>query len=261
MPATPETVPARVQDGPSTPATVRARIAQAGRATRASSAAAERDSRAALDGFLARSLEGRFAALEDGAAQLLPEHRRELLASLREKTAATAPAAGGAAVRHASRFAVWRVRLPFQARRLTRDGLLALCLAAAIGLAYRHTPVTSAEVQGERDRVASWITPEGRQEEDRLVAGRAYAVMRLAGGMAELRDWRPGEGYAETRVPVGWLRARAEPNRTGAEFGIHLGLRRTPDASSSRNPTHGVARPNGVSGPEGSLYTMRSTLP
>jgi len=32
-------------------------------------------------------------------------------------------------------------------------------------------------------------------------------------GMAELRDWRPGEGYAATRVPSDWLRTRSGPSR------------------------------------------------
>lgn len=43
------------------------------------------------------------------------------------------------------------------------------------------------------------------------MVGRAYALMRVAGDEAELRDWHLGEGYAVTRTPVAWLRARAGP--------------------------------------------------
>ena len=57
----------------------------------------------------------------------------------------------------------------------------------------------------------AWVMPDGRPAGDRLVAGRAYALMRDAAGMAELRDWRPGEGYAATRVPSDWLRTRSGP--------------------------------------------------
>lgn len=213
MPSTPEIVPATVKGGPSTPASVRARIAQAGRVANESVVAAERDSRAALDGFLARSLEQRFAALEEGAAQLLPEHRRELLNSLRGKTDGPVRAAARPVVRHASWFAVWRGRLPFRVRPLARNSLLVLCLGTAVILAYRRTPVSWAEIQSPQDITTSWGMSDGRIVGDRLVAGHAYGVMRLAGGMAELRDWRPGESYANARVPVGWLRARAEPNQ------------------------------------------------
>ena len=51
--------------------------------------------------------------------------------------------------------------------------------------------------------------PNGQPGGDRLVAGRAYAQMRVIGEETELRDWRPGEGYAVTRVPTNWLRTRA----------------------------------------------------
>jgi hypothetical protein len=174
-------------------------------------ATAERDSRAALDGFLARSLEQRFAALEEGAAQLLPEHRRELLNSLREKTDGPVRLPARAVVQHASWFAVWRGRLPFQIHGLARNSLLVLCVGTALVLSYRRTSLSWAEIQNREDIAASWVLSDGRIVGDRLVAGHAYAVMRLASGMAELRDWRPGEGYAEARVPANWLRTRVDP--------------------------------------------------
>lgn len=105
---------------PATPEDVRARIAAAARAAQDAAASAERESRAALDRLRARPVAERFAALEDGASQLLPEHRRELLRSVREPAGKSEPLVRPMA-RHASAFAVWRGRLPFWARRLTRS--------------------------------------------------------------------------------------------------------------------------------------------
>lgn len=195
---------------PTTPEDVRARIAAAAQAAQDAAAAAERESRAALDRLKARPAAERFAALEDGTPQLLPEHRRALLRSVREPAGQVEPPVRPAA-RHASAFAVWRGRLPFRARRLTRDALLALCLLGGVGLAYQRTPTAWVEVQSDRDAPARWVMPDGRPGGDRLVAGRAYALMRVAGDEAELRDWHPGVGYAVTRVPVAWLRTRAGP--------------------------------------------------
>ncbi|GJE78455.1 hypothetical protein [Methylorubrum suomiense] len=195
---------------PATPDDVRARIAAADRAAREAATAAEQESRAALDRLKARPPAERFAALEDGAPQLLPEHRRELLRSMREQPGRVDPSVRPTA-RHASAFAVWRGRLPFQAHQLTRDALLALCLLGGVGLAYHRTPTSWVEVQSDRDAPAAWVMPDGRPGGDRLVAGRAYALMRLVGDEAELRDWHPGVGYAVARVPIAWLRTRSGP--------------------------------------------------
>ena len=197
---------------PATPEDVRARLARADRAAREAAAGFERDSRAALTRLKTRPIHERFAALEEDAAQLLPEHRRELLLSIRARSD-EAESATRSAPRHASRIAIWRGRLPFHARRLTRDALLALCLLLALVLAYRHTPISWVEVRGNRDVTTAWVMPDGRPAGDRLVAGRAYALMRDADGVAELRDWRTGEGYAATRVPSDWLQTRSRPSR------------------------------------------------
>ena len=195
---------------PATPEDVHARLTRADRAAREAAAGFERDSRAALTRLKTRPIHERFAALEEGAVQLLPEHRRELLLSIRDRSDAVEPGARPAPG-HASRIAVWRGRLPFRVRRLTRDALLALCLLLALLLAYRRTPISWVEVRSDRDVAIAWVMPDGRPAGDRLVAGRAYALMRDADGMAELRDWRPGEGYAATRVPSDWLRTRSGP--------------------------------------------------
>ncbi|MBX9932586.1 MAG: hypothetical protein K2Y56_13760 [Methylobacterium sp.] len=195
---------------PATPEDVHARLTGAGRAAHEAAAGFARDSRAALARLKTRPIHERFAALEEGATQLLPEHRRELLLSIRNR-ADEAGSDTRPTPRHASRIAVWRGRLPFHARRLTRDALLALCLMSALVLAYRHTPISWVEVRGDRDVTAAWVMPDGRPAGDRLVAGRAYALMRDTAGVAELRDWRAGEGYAATRVPSDWLRTRAGP--------------------------------------------------
>ena len=97
--------------------------------------------------------------------------------------------------------------------RLTRDALLALCLLLGLVLAYRRTPISWVEVRGDRDVTAAWVMPDGRSGGDRLVAGRAYALMRDADGVVELRDWHPSDGYATTRVPSDWLRTRSGPSR------------------------------------------------
>lgn len=197
---------------PATPEDVHERLARAGQAAREAAAGVERDSGAVLARLKTRPLHERFAALEKGAAQLLPEHRRELLLSIRDRSDEGEPGTRPAP-RHAGRIAVWRGRLPFRARRLTRDALLGLCLLLGVVLAYRRTPTAWVEVRGDRDAPATWVMPDGRPAGDRLVAGRAYALMRAADGVAELRDWRPGEGYAVTRVPADWLRTRSGPSR------------------------------------------------
>lgn len=194
---------------PSTPKDVRARIAEARQVAQHAADAAERDSRAALDRLKAQPADKRFAALDDGAPQLLPEHRRALLSSLRQSAYDSDAARIGTVVSYASRIEVWRGRLPFQAHRFARNSLLALCLVTAVGLAYRRTPVSWVEIQNPQDISASWTMADGRTADGRLVAGRAYALMRITGDMAELREWHPSEGYAATRVPVNWLRARS----------------------------------------------------
>ena len=193
-----------------TPEDVRARRASAARAAREAAVRADRESRAALDELMQRPASERFAALEDGAPQLLPEHRLELLRSVRLPTGKTSPAARPVAG-HASAWAVWRGRLPFQAGRLTRDALLAVCVLSALVVAWRRPPQALVEIQGDRDAPARWVMPDGGSVGDRLVAGRAYALMRQANGMAELRAWQPGVGYAAAQVPVGWLRTRVSP--------------------------------------------------
>lgn len=196
----------------STPKDVRTRIAQATEAAQSAAAVAQKDSRTALDRLKARTPDQRFAALEEGARQLLPEHRRELLKSLRGSDGTAEIPVVRAPVQHASAFEVWRGRLPFRTHRLVRDGLLILCGLLAVGLAYRRTPEAWVELQGSRDAPAAWVMPDGRAVGDRLVAGRVYALMRVSGDRAELREWHPGEGYAETRVPASWLRTRPRAN-------------------------------------------------
>ncbi len=195
---------------PATPEDVRARLAQAERAAREAAAAFEQDSRAALTRLKARPQRERFAALEDGAPQLLPEHRRELLLSLRDQSGEAEPSARPMPV-HASRIEVWRGRLPFRGRLVVRNALLALCLLSALLLAYRRTPISWVQVRSSGDVPADWVMPDGQPAGDRLVAGRAYALMRVTDGKAELRDWRPGVGYAVTYVPADWLQTRPRP--------------------------------------------------
>ena len=195
---------------PATPEDVRARIARASRAAAEAAAAFEHDSRAALTRLKARSRKERFAALEDGAPQLLPEHRRELLLSIRDQSDEAEPSARPAPG-HASRIEVWRGRLPFRGRRLTRDALLALCLVLALVVAYRRTPTSWVEVRSDRDVTAAWVMPDGGPAGDRLVARRGYALMRVTDGVADLREWQSGTGYAVAHVPVDWVRTRPGP--------------------------------------------------
>ena len=148
--------------------------------------------------------------MKSGSTKQIRISTSSILLSIRDRSDEAEPSVRSAP-RHASRIAVWRGRLPFRVRRLTRDALLALCLLLALLLAYRRTPISWVEVRSDRDVAIAWVMPDGRPAGDRLVAGRAYALMRDADGMAELRDWRPGEGYAATRVPSDWLRTRSGP--------------------------------------------------
>ena len=140
--------------------------------------------------------EARFAALSDRASVLTPEDRGQLLASLREQAAPSRAISAGTA----SRWAILRSRLPYRMVSLVVRGLaVAACLGLAV-LAWQRTPEGFVELAGRQALPVSWRLPDGRTMENSLTPGQRYQLLRWNGGMAQLRLWLPGQGYAETQV-------------------------------------------------------------
>ena len=56
-----------------------------------------------------------------------------------------------------------------------------------------------------QDLSVSFILKDGQVAFDRLQAGRPYALTRRDDSGDILRRWVPGAGYAEARIPAGYV--------------------------------------------------------
>jgi len=180
-----------------------ARYAAAQRAAEAAEAEVRQASARHLAGLLRARPEARFAALADGTSVLTQEDRTQLLTSLR---GAAAPARAISAVT-ASRWAIWRSRLPY---RVVSLGIWGFTVVAAIGLAllaWRRTPQGYVMLSGRQDLSVSWQLPEGNRVEDVLKPNQRYQLLRWSGEGGRLRLWLPGRGYAEAQVARSDLRS------------------------------------------------------
>lgn len=179
-----------------------ARYADARQAADDAEASLKQASTRHLAGLLRAKPEVRFAALADGASVLTPEDRNQLLTSLRGETAPSRPILA----RTASRWAIWRSRLPYRVAPLTVRSLL-LVAGGGLGiLAWHRTPEQWVSIAGDKVLSTRWQLPSGQTAEGTLRPGERYALVRRDGEAGLLRLWLPGQGYAETQVPFVYLR-------------------------------------------------------
>ena len=195
-------------DGPA------ARVAVARTEAEEARGAEAKASKAILDKLLRQSVEKRFSAFESEAARLTPADRRMLLASIKnaDLPARRAPVGGTA-----SRFAIWRARLPYQV-----GGLAAFVVAtgfAVIGLtvAIRNTPSHAVEIITTYPVPAQFRRADGVIVADRLEPEIRYVAMSERGGQTLLRLWLPRQGYATASVPSDWLRPARPGRSSGAQ--------------------------------------------
>jgi len=179
-----------------------ARYAEARQAAEAAEEAVRQASASHLVSLLRAKPEVRFAALADSTSVLTTEDRTQLLISLWGAAAPSRPILAGTA----SRWAIWRSRLPYRVVALTMRGLL---LVAGLGfgaLAWHRTPERWVSIAGDKVLSTRWQWPGGQIAEGTLRPGERYVLARRDGEFGLLRHWSPDHGYAETRVPLAYLR-------------------------------------------------------
>jgi hypothetical protein len=189
---------------PRTPTSGQRRAEAEAAAAKAAQAAGERqveDSRKLADRLLAGTAEDRFAALSDAALELTPADRRRLLRSLTGKghTPRVVPAGT------ASRWALIRSRLPYRVGALASAGLMLVLLLIGILVARSNTPLGMVVSDASQDLSVPFKLKDGQVAFDRLEAGRPYALMYRNNGVDVLRRWVSGSGYAEARIPPGYV--------------------------------------------------------
>lgn len=180
-----------------------ARYAAARRAAEAAEAEVRQASARHLANLLRARPEARFAALADGTSVLTQQDRTQLLTSLR---GAAAPLRAISAVT-ASRWAIWRSRLPYRMVSLVLWGVTVTATIGFALLAWRRTPEGYVVLSGRQDLSVSWQLPEGNRVEDVLKPGQRYQLLRWSGEGGRLRSWLPGRGYAEVQVARSDLRS------------------------------------------------------
>lgn len=187
------------QEGPVTPSarsTLEDRYVAARRAAQAAADHVAQASAQALTKLLRGGPEARFAALADPASALTPEDRAKLVQALSGQAAPARPIPASTA----SRFAIWRSRLPYRVVPLTIRGLGAVALAGLGLLAWQRTPAGWVSIAGRQALPVSWRLPDGNRSDGILSPGQRYPLVRWDGEVGRLRLWLPGRGYAETQV-------------------------------------------------------------
>ena len=160
-------------------------------------------SRAELDRLLALSLKDRFDAIAQPDLPLTDAHRRELVRSLQEKRPAKSPIAA----KPASRWAMWRARLRYRiASLMVVTTSIFVCGGLLFFAARYRTPGQWAASAFNYNTAATWRYPDQRLISYPIEAGTRYPLLRREGEEGVLLMWVPSLGYAETRVPLQWLR-------------------------------------------------------
>ena len=182
--------------------------AQAKAAAAADVAAAREDeerakaSRTKLARLLKLDAATRFEALSDGTDDLVPADRRRLVRSLKGQAPPRVVVPGGTA----SRWAIFRSRLPYRRRAVFLTGLSAAWLVTAGLVAWSNTPLGPVESVFPRDVPAVFMLPNGLVVGDRLTPGEVYGLVRSGNDEAVLRKWVPGIGYAQAHVIGDWVK-------------------------------------------------------
>ncbi len=182
--------------------------AQARAAAAADVAAAREDgerakaSRTKLARLLKLDAATRFEALSDGTDDLVPADRRRLVRSLKGQAPPRVALPGGTA----SRWAIFRSRLPYRRRALVLTGLGAAWMVTAGLVAWSNTPLGQVQSVFPQDVAAVFSLPNGVVVYDRLTPGETYGLVRSGNEEAVLRKWVPGIGYAQAYVTGDWVR-------------------------------------------------------
>ncbi|WP_158809657.1 hypothetical protein [Beijerinckia sp. L45] len=177
--------------------------AQAAAARKADAAAKREASKKALDRLLKKPMSERFESIADPKLALTPAHRRELVRSLENAV----PEQRAIIATTASRFEIWRARLPYRVIPLAMAGAVIIALFASAVTAYRHTPKQWVVIDSTEPVRVDWTSPEGLMSSETAAPGSKYVLARIEGNVAILRYWVSGTGYAEGRVPLQYLRA------------------------------------------------------
>lgn len=185
--------------------TAKQRLAAAkGRASTAARRSDERqakDSEAVLNRLLRLDPSARFQALADGTADLLPTDRRRLVMSLKSGAPARHAITGGTA----SRWALFRSRLPYRTRSLAVFGVGVFGVLIALLVTRANTPSGTVKGVSPQNVLATFKLRNGVVTAEQLVANQSYGLVRQGNGEAVLRQWVPGIGYAEAHVPETWI--------------------------------------------------------
>jgi hypothetical protein len=160
-------------------------------------------SAAKLKKLLRLSRDERFSSLVRTDLKLTREDRQKLVDSVREKESIRRPISA----KTASLLAILRSRLRYKVAVLGTLSLFAVVGAGFFFVARRQTPEQLVVSRYNYQIATSWLLPDGLRASDRLEVGQSYALIALDGNQGVLRLWVPGMGYAETRVPLSWLRA------------------------------------------------------
>lgn len=191
-----------------------ARVAVARDEADEAGAAEAKASKAVLEKLLRQSVEKRFAAFEGESGNLTVADRRTLLASIKnaDMPARRAPVGGTA-----SRFAVWRARLPYRVGGFAASGVALSFALIGLIVATRNTPSHAVEIITTDAVAVQFRRADGVIVADRLEPKTRYVAMSERGGRTLLRLWLPQQGYATARVPSDWLRPALPPRATAAQ--------------------------------------------
>ena len=172
--------------------------AAAGAAQRESAARQAQESHKQADRLLRGAADARFDALSEENLQLTPEDRRRILKSLAGKEPPRRVVPGGTA----SRWALIRSRLRY--RVLARASACLVVLGAISGLliARANTPEGVVLSNASQSVPVAFSLKNGQIAFDTLEPDTLYALVRQENGVAVLRRWVPGVGYAEAQVSV-----------------------------------------------------------
>lgn len=194
--------PSRSDPPSASSAALDARYAVARQAAEAAEDAVRQASAHHLATLLRAKPEARFAALAGNVSILTPEDRTQLLTSMRGGAPPSRPILAGTA----SRWAIWRSRLPYRTVAVAVRGLLLLAGLGLGALAWHRTPERWVSLAGDKVLNTRWQWPGSQITEGVLRPGERYVLVRREGEVGLLRHWSAEYGYAETRVPLAYLR-------------------------------------------------------
>lgn len=156
-----------------------------------------------LTALLRARPEARFAALAETGSVLTAGDRSKLLASLKGQGAPARPISATTA----SRWAIFRSRLPYRVVPITVQVLSGVVVVVLGLLAWHRTPQQWVTIKSLKAPTSQWRLPEGTVMTGPPTMDIRYALLRREDTVGVLRAWLPGRGYAEARVPIDDLQA------------------------------------------------------